>query len=170
MISKSLKLVIQEELQKFINEAPDHADNEMVDRSNIDLQYEYDKLNRELFDGSLPRVPLKWDNSKRKLGVVNSRYNRYTGEKKVNFLGMSAFYKITYRKFKDTLAHEMIHVKQVIFGDGGDHGHSFHTEMRRINGMGLGYNIDVRSSEALEVSDNVKGRSLIAMIFSIDGS
>ena len=52
MISKSLKSLIQEEVLKFINEAPDHADDEIVGRENINLQHEYDKLNQLLFEGS----------------------------------------------------------------------------------------------------------------------
>lgn len=171
MISKGLKSLIQEEVAKFISETFEHTDDELVGRQNINLQQEYDKLNQLLFEGKLPRVPLKWDNSKRRLGVVNSMRNRFTGEMKVIGLGMSGFYKINYRKFKDTLAHEMIHVWQVVTGRGGSHGWDFHSEARRINGMGLGFAITEKNNEEIPVSDRAatNAKTLIAIIYEIDG-
>jgi hypothetical protein len=167
----SLKSLIQEEISKFINEAPDHADDEIVGKQNIDLQHEYDKLNQQLFDGALPRVPLKWDNSKRRLGVVTSARNKFTGEMKISSLGMSAFYKTNYRQFKNTLAHEMIHVKQIVTELGGSHGRSFYREADRINAMGLGYDITQKNTEEIEMSDETKAnvKTLIAIIYDVDG-
>jgi hypothetical protein len=171
MISKSLKSLIQEEVLKFINEAPDHADDEIVGRENINLQHEYDKLNQLLFEGKLPRVVLVWDSSKRRLGVVKSLRKRLTGEVKIESLGMSTYYKIPYRKFKDTLAHEMIHVWQIVTVHTAGHGWDFHREARRINGMGLGFNITEKNSEELSVSDQgaTNTKELIAIIQEING-
>lgn len=71
--SKYLKLLIIEELNKLIiNEITEYRDDDIVTANEIDLQHEYNKFNQQLFDGVLPRVPLKWDNSKRRLGVVRS--------------------------------------------------------------------------------------------------
>jgi hypothetical protein len=171
MLGKNLKSLIQEEVAKFLNEAVDHTDDEIVGRQNIDLQFEYNKLNQQLFDGTLPIVPLKWDNSKRRLGVVTAARNRFTGEMKVVNLGMSVFYKTNYRQFKNTLAHEMIHVKQIVTGQNGSHGWSFDKEAYRINGMGLGYDITHKNNEEIQVSDEIKAnaKTLIAIVYDVDG-
>lgn len=90
---------------------------------------------------------------------------------KVQSLGMSTYYKTPYRKFKDTLAHEMIHVWQNVMVHTSGHGWDFHREARRINGMGLGFNITEKNSEELSVSHQVASNSkdLIAIIQEING-
>lgn len=84
-------------------------------------------------------------------------------------LAMSAFYKINYRQFRNTLAHEMIHVKQIFTKGTADHSWGFDREASRINGMGFGFNVTDKNSEEIEVSSNTKGKTLIAIIFEIDG-
>lgn len=170
-MKKTINLLIKEEVLNFLNEVSEHTDDEIVGRNNIDLQHEYDKINQLVFDGKLPRVPLVWDSSKRRLGVVKSMRNRFTGEMKVRSLGMSTYYKIPYRKFKDVMAHEMIHVWQVVTGRGGSHAWDFHSEARRINGLGLGFNITQKNNEEFGVSDQAatNAKDLIAIIQEVNG-
>ena len=172
MADTRLISIINEEVGGFLTE---YADEDIIDTKNINLQQEYDRLNQQLFGDALPKIPLQWSNRKTSLGHVNSIRNRYTGEAKIRHLALTAFYKTPYRVFKDTLAHEMIHVKQISSGERGSHGWSFIREANRINGMGLGYHITETNTEKLDMSDRTKanmagkGKTLIAMIFDIDG-
>jgi hypothetical protein len=164
-----LKSLISEEVQSFLNEL---NDNDAVDKSNINLQTEYDKLNQQLFGGELPRIPLKWGNLKKALGRVSTLRNRATGEQTIKHLEITNFYSQSYRKFRDTLAHEMIHVK-LVTNDEEDrnnaHGIPFHKEASRINSMGLGYNITQTNSEYVDVNPNKKSVDLIAIVLQLDG-
>ena len=158
---------IKEEVQDFLNEK-EYADEDFINLNDISLVEEYNKLNQQLFDNILPRVPLSWNTRKTSFGVVISQRNARTGEIRIKVLEISKFYKITYRQFKNTLAHEMIHIKQLSSGEIGNHGYTFDREARRINGMNLGFDITARSTEHVNVSDQVKGRKLIVMILEFD--
>jgi hypothetical protein len=163
--------IITEEINKVLYENEKFNDTDIINPENIDLYREYDKLNAQLFDDKLPRVPMKWSNRKYSLGHVNAHINRASRESKINYLGMSNFHAMPYRVFKDTLAHEMIHVLLLINGKhdyGDNHGYNFHREANRINSMGLGYNITAHSNDKLGVSDSVKGREMIAIILKIN--
>lgn len=171
----NVKSIILEEVNGFLNEIREFRDDEIIDKNQISLQNEYDKLNAQLFNNELPRVPLVWSNRKRALGHVRSMQNRITGEAKIINLAMTSFYNTTYRSFKDTLAHEMIHVELLSNGQYrkqySSHGHLFMREAERINSMGLGFNINERNTEELDVSDQTKAnaRDLIGIIMNIDG-
>lgn len=172
---KNLISLVNEELNKFISEGREYADEDIVDTNDINLQHEYDKLNQQLFNNELPKVLLIWSNRKRALGHVRAMINRSTGDIKIKHLAMSAFYKTPYRLFKNTLAHEMIHVKTYSEGKrdwSGSHGFVFLNEARRINDMGLGFTITAVNAEEVAVSDRVKTnmKTLIGMIFNIDGN
>ena len=163
--------IIKEEFTNILNEM---GNDDFIDPRTINLQEEYDKLNNSLFGGAIKGdVPLKWDNSRKHLGVVQSMRNRFSGEIKINHLAISNFYKLSYRQFKDTLAHEMIHVWQIFKFKSADHGWSFLGQAKRINDMNLGFNITTRNSEDIGVSDQQKAamgnRTVIAIIFNIDG-
>lgn len=177
---KNLRRVIRE---MVISEVYEHTDDEIVTFQNIDLQHEYDKLNDLLFNGELPRVDLFWNSAKGAHGMVKSRWKStgFRGEKKVSrILGLylSKFFKIPYKMFKDTLAHEMIHVKNlkdmmdsdVTYTRRDAHGYDFIREMNRINSMGLGFNVTVRAQETFDVSDHIKGRQLYLGILKINGA
>jgi hypothetical protein len=166
-----LKKIIQEELDKFVSEADGHSDEEIVNAKNIDLRKEYNELNAQLFGNKLPEIQLKWDNSKTRLGVVRYMSNRVTGAIKVEYLGMSGFYNINYRQFKNTLAHEMIHVEQLaVFRERGSHGWSFMREADRINNMGLGFKITTKNDEDIPtVNQEKSANDLIAIIYELDG-
>jgi hypothetical protein len=164
-----IKTIITEEINGFLNEI---SDDEIIIPDKINLQAEYDKLNQQLFDGVLPRIPMKWSNRKGNLGHVQAMKNKFTGEVKVMHLAISSFHAMPYKIFRNTMAHEMIHVKQMTINkEPGSHGWSFHREANRINGMGLGYNITVRSEEQLGISDRVSqtSRELIAIILYMNG-
>lgn len=165
----TISKIINEEIEKLL----ELNNDDIVGQKNIDLYDEYDKLNRLLFDGKLPRVSMKWSNRKGSFGHVNALINRRTGESKVNYLGMSSFHSMPYRVFKNTLAHEMIHVKQIIdltHDINNPHGRRFQEEANRINNMGLGFNITAVSDENLGVSDNIKPKNLVGIILKIDGN
>ena len=171
MDNKKILNIVKEEIRNFaINEI---ADDEIIKFGEINLSNEYDKLNKQLFNSELPSVPMKWSNRKGNLGHVQAMRNRFTGEIKIMHLAISSFHAMPYRVFRDTMAHEMIHVKQLAVNkEPGSHGWSFLREADRINKMGLGYNITVRSKEQLSISDKVKGsgKELIAIILEIDGN
>ena len=165
--------IITEEVRDFLNEV-EYQDEDIINADSINLQLEYDKLNRQLFNNELPKLPLEWGNRKGSLGHVRYFDNRHTGEQRLISLSMSAFFKTSYRQFKNTLAHEMIHVKIISSGKhdyGGKHGYLFDAEANKINRMGLGYNITEVNTEKIEMSDQAKAnaKTLIAMIFNIDG-
>lgn len=171
-----LKNIILEELNGFfINEVHEFRDDEIVDFRKIDLNREYDKYNKLLFNNELPRVPMRWSNRKTSLGHVKYLRNNNTGEIKIEHLAMSGFFSIPYSNFKSTLAHEMIHVKLLTTGkdDRWDkHGHNFMAEANRINDMGLGFSISAFNTEDFGVSDKTKQnmKTLIAIILELDGN
>jgi hypothetical protein len=170
MVDDKLISLINEELNNLLGEAG-HDDEEMVNSKNIDLRQEYNALNKQLFGDTLPEIPLKWDNSKTRLGAVRALVNRFTREVKVEYLTMSAYYNINYRQFKNTLAHEMIHVKQMaVMGERGGHGWDFEREARRINGMGLGFRITTKNDEDIPtVNQQPSAKALIAIVYDLDG-
>jgi hypothetical protein len=164
--------IINEELNSLLNEI---ADEDIVDSRNINLQKEYDDLNQLLWDGRLPKVPLKFDPKKSGYGRVNALINRYTREITVQYLAISSLYKFTYRQFKNIMAHEQIHVYQnAVKGERGGHSWDFEREARRINGMGLGFEITAKNGEDIAVSDqaiaNFSKRNLIALVTNADGN
>lgn len=166
---KHLISIINEVVDNFINEIKEYGDEDIISTNNIDFQHEYSKLNQQLFNNELPEVSLRWDNRKTSLGHVHSFINRFTGERRIDYLALSAFYKTSYRQFKNVLAHEMVHVKQLSRGEKGNHGYSFSREADRINAMGIGYAITEVNTEKTVVSDETKAKTLIGMIFNIDG-
>jgi hypothetical protein len=171
MANTRLISIINEEVGGFLNE---FAEEDMVDSRNINLQKEYDDLNKLLWDGKLPQVLLKFDSKKNGYGRVNGLVNRMTREIKIQHLAISNLYKYTYRQFKNIMAHEQIHVYQMgILKNRGGHGWDFEREARRINGMGLGFNITAMNGEDILASDQAKEKfgkkKLIAIILNMDG-
>jgi hypothetical protein len=168
--------IIKEEFNNlFLNEFHEYRDDEFINVGDISLQNEYDKLNTQLFNNYLSKVPLEWSNRKRALGHVKYLGNRQSGEINVKHLAMSNFYKMTYRQFKDVMAHEMIHVKLFENGDyrreSSSHGYIFLREADRINLMGLGFKITPVNTEDLTVSDKTREniKPLIGIILNFDG-
>lgn len=165
-----LRKFIRESIQNII-EAKQHTDDEIVDFDEMDLQYEFDKLNGLLFGGSLKSVEMVWNTRRTAHGTVKFTRNRMTGEIKIRFLGISKFYDVPYKIFKDTLAHEMIHVYLIQNGTSDGHGPNFIREMNRINSKGMGFDVSVtRDSSKLEVSKHVqtKAKELVLVIVETD--
>lgn len=157
-----------------INEVKEHTNDEIVDFNEIDLQYEYNKLNDLLFDGNLQPVTMLWNKRKGAHGVVKGTRNRATGKITLKSLSMSQFLKVPYRFFKDVLAHEMIHVFWMQQDVNAKHGPLFVREMNRINSMGLGFNVSVRSDSSetskFEMSPDVvkQGMELVFLLLQTD--
>lgn len=157
-------------------EAYEHTNDEIVTFENIDLEHEFNKMNKLLFNGELQMFPLDWSTSRARHGHVSFR-RWYDGTvEKIHGLFLSKFFKKPYANFKDVLAHEMIHVKnlqddmkskrRVTKG----HGYDFIREMNRINAMNLGFTVTVTESGSFDVADDVKGRNVYFAIIKISGS
>lgn len=161
----NLRKIIREVI---MSEAYEHSDEEIVTFDNIDLKYEFDKLNKLLFDGSIEMVPISWSTTKGRHGHVSYNTNRDRTVARIIGLFMSKFFRIPYKKFKDTLAHEMIHVKNLQDDIRSNkrhykeyaHGSDFLREMSRINNLGLGFKISVKGEESYDVSDQIKGKNV----------
>lgn len=128
---------------RLLWEAKQHTDDEIVDFDQIDLQDEFEKLNSLLFGGIIKPVQMIWNTRRSAHGTVKASRNRLTGAITIKSLGISKFLDVPYKVFKDTLAHEMIHVYLLQQGIDDGHGYRFRGEMNRINSMGLGFNVTV---------------------------
>ena len=125
---------------KFINER-----NTFISHHSFNLEMWYKKLNQSLFGGKLPMVPLKWTQAKGDLGVVKWD----TETKNIHHLGISQQYKLTKEEVLSVLAHEMIHVWQIVNKKTDGHGKSFKEMMDKINDMGK-YGIKVLTKQPME--------------------
>jgi len=174
-VEKSIRKLVRE---MIMSEVYEHTDEEMVTFANIDLRHEFDKLNNMLFNGDLTSIPLSWSNTKAKYGHVKYQYSRATRlPLRIYGLFITKFFKITYKKFKDILAHEMIHVKNIQDSmrtntpryKGDAHGVEFFRELNRINAMGLGFNVTDKEYDSHDVSDNVKGKEMYIGVLRVEG-
>jgi hypothetical protein len=158
--------LIREMLRKGLMENEHYSDNDIIDFDDIDLAWEFNRLNKLLFDGKCKEVPLELSMRRMAHGHVSATINRLTGQITIKKLAISKFYNIPYKLFKDTFAHEMIHVYLLQQNINDNHGTYFHREMNRINGMGLGFNISVTSDAGnLDPSSSVRGRDVVFLIF-----
>jgi hypothetical protein len=172
-MDNKLRKIIRE---MIMAEAYEHTDDEIVTFENIDLEHEFNKMNKLVFNGELAMVDLNWSTSKVRHGHVSYR-RRYDGTvERIHGLFLSKFFKIPYSKFKDTLAHEMIHVKNLQDdirlnrrSAKGGHGYDFIAEMNRINAMNLGFKVDVTETNKFDVADDVKGKNVYFVILKLDG-
>ena len=103
--------------------------NTFVNTNTFDLEKWYEKLNKQFFGGKLKKVPLKWNQAKKELGVV--KWDEKSG--KIEHLALSDKFKLTEAELLSVLAHEMIHVWQVQNKKTDGHGTNFKKEMARIN-------------------------------------
>jgi len=174
-MDNKLRKIIRE---MIMAEAYDHTDDEIVTFENIDLEHEFNKLNKLLFNDELKMVPLSWSTRKGNHGHVSYRFSRWDGTVEViHGLFMSKFFKIPYKMFKDTLAHEMIHVKNLQDAmrtkarrrKSDAHGYEFMKEADRINSMGLGFKVTVTGEGKFDVADDIKGKNVYFAIIKLDG-
>lgn len=146
-----------------------------VDFNEIDLQKDFDYLNKKLFDNKLNNIPLKFNKSKIKLGIVSinteTLVNRLTKKKTVvkeiiNYLAISTFFELSHKQYIDVLAHEMIHVYLIqrnVIED--DHGTEFKKEMNRINNT-YGFNIKISEDAKfynVKSDDSIKTYGVVIM-------
>jgi len=170
-----MKIIITENQYRLLKENYEHKRDEIVDFKNINLQYEYDKLNNLLFDNKLPRIQIRWSMTKNSHGHLKIIRNRTTGiVLSIVGMSMSKFYSVPYYVFTNTLAHEMIHVYQAINNIteiNNNHGPVFFREASRINNMGLGFNVSekVNSTQlGSTTSQFVKTKTRIVMVSKFD--
>jgi hypothetical protein len=177
-----MKILITESQLLTLHEiSKEHAMDEIVDFKNIDLVYEYEKLNDLLFNGELPkkggpiRIEFAWSKRKSAHGTTQSWVEKATGKIVKIVITVSKFFDVKYNLFRDVLVHEMIHVYQAVnrvVEPNGNHGPVFHREMKRINGMGLGFDVDIVvnvGKHGLVMSKDIKALDLVAVILNIDG-
>jgi hypothetical protein len=177
-----MKILITESQLLTLHEiSKEHAMDEIVDFKNIDLVYEYEKLNDLLFNGELPkkggpiRIEFAWSKRKSAHGTTQSWVEKATGKIVKIVITVSKFFDVKYNLFRDVLVHEMIHVYQAVnrvVEPNGNHGPVFHREMNRINGMGLGFDVDIVvnvGKHGLVMSKDIKALDLVAVILNIDG-
>lgn len=132
-------------LLPLLLEAREYANDDIIDFNDIDLYTEYGKLNALLFDGQLTNnIEILWGTPKGRHGQLRTTRNTRTRQILNMELRISKFRKLSYKLFKDTLAHEMIHVKLMQNWISDNHGPRFIREMNRINGMGLGFDVKIR--------------------------
>jgi len=162
--------IINEELDKILQES-EYQPEDVINPENISLYNEYNELNQQLFNNDLPKINLLWGNRKTSLGHVSAMIHRITREAEIKNLTISKFFKITYQIFKDTLAHEMIHIKLINSREhnrNDAHGRPFLREARRINDMGLGFNISISNEDHFKIRGNGKTKTVIAIMLNID--
>lgn len=159
------------EMARMLAEAKQHTDDEIVDFDEIDLQGEFDKLNGLLFGGKLQPVQMIWNTRRSAHGTVKAQRDRRTGKITIKSLAISKFLDVPYKVFKDTLAHEMIHVCLLQQGINDGHGFRFKSEMSRINSMGLGFNVSVTlDSSSFELSKHAQVKAKELVFFLIDNN
>jgi len=111
-----------------------------IDEKKIDLQREYQRLNKKLFDNKLGIYPIKW-NRKKTSGALVKKHVVTRGKTlvSVSVLGLevSSFYSQSLDQLRDRLAHEMIHVKLLEQGLDVKHGAQFKAEVKRVNRLGM---------------------------------
>jgi len=125
-----------------------------IDLSIDYIQNQYDDLNNLLFDGKLEKIPIKLEINKNSAARIISTKEGNQPEK-LNYLGISKYFKMKKSIFRDILAHEMIHVYMIqnhIKDYGGYHGIIFKKMMDEINKKGFNVTI-VHTSHHSEIND-----------------
>lgn len=138
---------------KRIYESIINREQEIDDFKTINLQQEFDKLNRLLFDNKCEKIPLGFKSHKTRIGWVTLSLIRRNGKvvEVPNTLYISNTFKITYGTLMDTLAHEMIHVYLMQQGvrEADHHGTAFMEMAKRINNKNLGIKVTATNTEIL---------------------
>jgi hypothetical protein len=164
-------IITESQLKHILKEAKEHTDNEIIDFNEVDLQHEFNKLNDLLFNGELEPIEMIWNRRKGSHGMVKAFRRRSTGQITVTSLGISKFLAITYKHFKDVLAHEMIHVYWLQKNVNAGHDHRFISQMNRINNMNLGFNVTLKgdgSQFELSKETTKKIKPLVVLITKIN--
>lgn len=107
------------------------------------LNYFYQKYreyNRQLFNGELPAIPIRYSRSRRKIGATRYQLDDHHQPIPATLcILMSVYYDLAEEEYIDTLVHEMIHCYIIVKGinDNGKHGAEFQRIMREINAKGV---------------------------------
>lgn len=152
---------------QIFKESINHNNDDIIDLKSYDFTQLFNLVNKECFNNSLTIIPFKLTNSKSYTASFNATINRVTRELIKKHFNFSTVFKITYGKLKNIMAHEMIHYYLAATGDRdrSPHGYSFYREMKRINGLGLGYNVTEKDDEPGELSDHVLAKKQPEKIF-----
>ena len=126
--------------------------NEKLDfKFEHDVEKEFDYLNKLLFNSELILPPYSFDVNKNRSAWVYSEYWNIPNMYKEITLHFSKNCILTPEQFRNTLAHEMIHLwlyhKNILKDYGGPHGVFFTREMDRINNMNVGIKISPKNDE-----------------------
>lgn len=147
---------------------------DIVTRKTFNLQKEYDKYNRELFGGKLPKIPLKWVTNKGIGGKVVLTGQRGRPETyKIKYLAMSDFLEEEEEGFRAQFLHELVHVYVDFvaqFGDPNPHGHFFQHTCIEI-GKKAGIQIPLKNDDIThkKVSSKIKAKTLLVVLIYLNG-
>ena len=115
------------------------------------IEKEFNLLNSLLFNNEVPFPEISFDSHKTRVAWVTCKgtYTKTWSDIHDIVLHFNKNLSLTPEQFKNTLAHEMIHLllyQRKIFRDyGGDHGVIFTREMDRINNMNIGIKISAKN-------------------------
>ena len=101
------------------------------------VKEKYTLFNREIFEGTLPEIPLRISRSTRTLGTLRYKVLRTGGIKRMSdfSIWISSCFDLSEREIEDTIIHEMIHL-YICWNnleDTSSHGRIFRTMMNTIN-------------------------------------
>lgn len=163
-------IITESQLKHILKEAREYTDNEIIDFNEVDLQHEFNKLNDLLFNGELEPIEMLWNRTRGVHGMVKAFKRRSTGQISISSLSISKFLDITYKHFKDVLAHEMIHIYWLQKNVNAGHDHRFISQMNRINSMNLGFNVTLKgdgSQFELSKETTKKIKPLVVLITKV---
>lgn len=136
-------------------------------KQEIDLQKEFDKYNKELFNGELNVINLKWENNKNSGARVISKLDKSTGKYYIDYLGVSNYFDYDYEIFKNVFIHELIHVyilQKNIQDYGGSHGIIFKKYMNEINKKGYNIQIEMDATDMMLSNQNLLSKPLCVVL------
>lgn len=111
------------------------------------LENAFNEFNKFYFGGVLPKVIIKYCNSKGYVGLFCPP--KYKTE--LCTIKITKYYEMPNQSIEETLIHEMIHLWQYINGHYDYHGKSFKEMMNKINAIGK-HNITVTDKQKYDAS------------------
>jgi len=122
--------------------------------SQLNLDEQYSRLNREIFSNALPSdVSVKWNHSRTNMG--KTKITRHRDRSYEFHITISRFFICQEKEYIETLIHEMIHVYMAQSGefrkDGRVHGPLFKKHMNRINREFPQYTISIKEEGPVEI-------------------
>lgn len=137
-----------------------------------DIEKEFNHLNKLLFNNEIPFPEISFDSHKTRVAWVTCKGTYTKNELSDVYEIVLHFNKnlsLTPEQFKNTLAHEMIHLllyQRKIFRDyGGDHGVIFTREMDKINDKNVGIKISPKNGTITPFQQRQKKEKNFYVIF-----